>query len=86
MKFLLTQLQVAFLVTLTSVAISLYRNYKTLITPFHSPIFLALFAGFRENVTSLFTKDKRGLAEKREIILDSYLCNLLRQPERVGSM
>lgn len=33
---------------------------------------------------SIFTKDKRGLAEKRETLLDVYLFNLLRQPERVG--
>lgn len=44
----------------------------------------SMIAGLRENVYSLFSKDKRGLAEKRETIIDVYLCNLLRQPERVS--
>lgn len=45
---------------------------------------LSLILGLKENMTSLFAKDKQGLAESREHMIDSYLVNLLKQPERVG--
>lgn len=45
---------------------------------------LHLIVGLRENVINLFNKDKRGLAESRETLLDRYLHNLLRQAERVS--
>lgn len=32
----------------------------------------------------MFAKNKQGLAESREQMLDLYLVNLLRQPERVS--
>lgn len=35
-------------------------------------------------MASLFAKNKQGLAESREQMLDLYLVNLLRQPERVS--
>lgn len=49
----------------------------------YAPYNLYYFVGIRDNVAGLFTKDKRGLAESREAILDNYLINLLKQPERV---
>ncbi|XP_067935160.1 uncharacterized protein [Watersipora subatra] len=42
-----------------------------------------LKTSFRENLVSLFSKDKRAIAEKRELLLDQYLQQLLRQPERI---
>jgi len=37
-------------------------------------------------MTSLFAKDKKNLAEARENMVDLYLVNLLRQPERVKAI
>lgn len=42
--------------------------------------------GLKDNMTSLFAKDKKNLAEARENMVDLYLVNLLRQPERVKAI
>ncbi|KAF6020735.1 hypothetical protein EB796_020985 [Bugula neritina] len=44
---------------------------------------LRLQTTLRDNMTNLFAKDKRGLAESREQMIDFYLVNLLKQPERI---
>ena len=59
---------------MTSTCRCLINRYK---------ILYDLFVALKENMTSLFAKDKRGLAESREQMVDLYLLNLLKQPERV---